>query len=48
VLHGGGGSTGDRSHIEDLVGEPIPERCIPEGGGDRFAIAFDVEGGPFG
>jgi hypothetical protein len=51
TIHGGGGYYGDRSHIEDLAGEPIPERCIPMevgvGDGDRFALIYEVEAGPF-
>ena len=36
AIHGGGGYYGSRSHIENLSGESIPERCIPEGAnGDR-------------
>ena len=31
AIHGGGGY-GSRSHIENVSGESIPERCIPEGG----------------
>jgi len=47
TIHGGGGYFGDRGHIEDLAGEPIPERCAPEGAGDGFALIYDVEAGPF-
>lgn len=47
TLHGGGGYFGDRRHIEDLTGEPIPDRCIPDGDGDRFALIYEVEAGPF-
>jgi hypothetical protein len=46
-IHGGGGYYGSRSHIEDLSGESIPERCIPDGGNaDRYAIIYEVEAGP--
>jgi hypothetical protein len=47
TIHGGGGYFGDRRHIESLAGEPIPERCFPVGDGDRFALIYDVEAGPF-
>src|SRR4029450_3630444 len=47
TLHGGGGYFGDRRHIGDLAGGPIPGRCIPDGDGDRFALIYDVEAGPF-
>jgi hypothetical protein len=30
VIHGGGGYYDSQSHIEDLSGESIPERCIPD------------------
>jgi hypothetical protein len=47
VIHGGGGYYDSRSHIEDLSGESIPERCIPDrANGDRFAIIYEVEPGP--
>jgi hypothetical protein len=47
LIHGGGGYFGDRGHIEDLTGEPVPLRCIPVGNGDRFALIYGVEAGPF-
>jgi hypothetical protein len=48
VIHGGGGYFGDRGHIEYLSGESVPERCVPGGeDGDRFAIIYEVEVGPF-
>jgi len=47
TIHGGGGYYGDRGHIENLAGEPIPERCVPVGDGDRFALIYDVEARPF-
>jgi hypothetical protein len=47
TIHGGGGYFGDRRHIENLAEEPIPERCVPTGDGDGFALIYDVEGGPF-
>ena len=47
AIHGGGGYFGDRHHIENLAGEPIPERCLPAGSGDRFALIYEVEAGPF-
>jgi hypothetical protein len=47
MIHGGGGYYGgNRSHIEDLSGESIPERCVPGENGDRFAIIYEVEAGP--
>jgi hypothetical protein len=42
TIHGVGGYFGDRRHIENLAGEPIPERCVPEGNGDRFALIYVV------
>ena len=47
TIHGGGGYFGDRRHIESLAGEPIPERCLPAGDGDGFALIYEVEAGPF-
>jgi hypothetical protein len=47
TIHGGGGYFGDLRHFEDLAGEPVPERCVPAGDGDRFALIYDVETGPF-
>lgn len=50
VVHGGGGLYGGaegRAHLEDLAGEPIPERCIIDEGPDRFAVIYDVAAGPF-
>jgi hypothetical protein len=47
TIHGGGGYFGERRLIEDQAGEPIPERCVPEGDGDRFALIYEVEAGPF-
>jgi hypothetical protein len=41
------GYYGDRRHIQNLAGEPIPERCLPVGDGDRFALIYEVEAGPF-
>jgi hypothetical protein len=26
---------------------PIPDRCVPVGNRDRFALIYDVEPGPF-
>ena len=50
VVHGAGGWYGGadgRAHIEDLAGERIPDRCVIDGGPDRFAMIYDVEAGPF-
>ena len=47
VIHGGGGYYGQRGHFEELAGEPIPNRCMPDGNGDRFAVIYSVEAGPF-
>jgi hypothetical protein len=47
TIHGGGGYFGDRRHIENLAGEPIPERCVPTGDGDGFALIYDVHAGRF-
>jgi hypothetical protein len=47
VIHDGGGYYDSRSHIENLSGESIPERCIPDrASGDRFAIIYEVGAGP--
>jgi hypothetical protein len=45
AIHGGGGVFPDRRHIENLAGEPIPERCVPMGKDDGFALIYDVEAG---
>jgi hypothetical protein len=47
VIHGGGGYFGDREHIESLAVEEVPERCIPAGSDDGFALIYDVEADPF-
>jgi hypothetical protein len=48
MIHGGGGYYGSRRHIEQLSEESIPERCVPDGeNGDRFAIIYEVQAGPF-
>jgi hypothetical protein len=50
VIHGGGGWYGGasgRAHLEELGGEPIPERCIIDQGADRFAVIYSVAAGPF-
>ena len=47
TIHGGGGYFRDRRHIENLAGEPIPERCVPTGNGDGFALIYEVEAGSF-
>jgi hypothetical protein len=47
TIHGSGGYYGDRVHFENLADEVIPERCIPDGDGDRFAISYEVEAGLF-
>jgi hypothetical protein len=48
LIHGGGGYYGgNQTHIENLSGESIPDRCVPEGSGERFAIIYEVEAGPF-
>jgi hypothetical protein len=47
TIHGGGGYFGARHHIEDLAGVPIPDRCVPVGNRDRFALIYDLEPGPF-
>jgi hypothetical protein len=47
TIHGGGGYYGDRAHFEDLADEVIPQRCIPDGNGDRFAVSYGVEAGMF-
>jgi hypothetical protein len=40
-------ATSERHHIEDLAGVPIPDRCVPVGNRDPFALIYDVEPGPF-
>jgi hypothetical protein len=47
TIHGGGGYGSDRAWAEGLVGEPIPDRCIPEGV-EAFVLIYDVEPGPPG
>lgn len=50
VVHGGGGYYGGadgRTHVEDLAGERIPDRCVLDEGPDRFAVIYDVAAGPF-
>lgn len=51
VIHGGGGYYGGalgKSHIQELSGESIPDRCIPDGPtGDAYAIIYEVKSGPF-
>jgi hypothetical protein len=48
LIHGGGGYFDDRSYMERLAEQRIPERCIPgERNGDEFAIIYEVEAGPF-
>jgi hypothetical protein len=51
VVHGGGGGyegAEGRAHLEDLAGEPVPERCvIDEGDPESFSMIYDVEAGPF-
>jgi len=47
VIHGGGGYYGrNRHHIEQLSGETIPERCVPDRGLE-LAIIYEVEAGLF-
>lgn len=46
MIHGGGGYGSDRVWAEGIVGEAIPDRCIPEGV-ERFALIYNVEPGPF-
>ncbi|MCI0632835.1 MAG: hypothetical protein L0206_02805 [Actinobacteria bacterium] len=47
AIHGGGGHGSDRTWAEGIVGEPIPDRCIPEGV-ESFVLIYDVEPGPPG
>ncbi|MGH2680524.1 MAG: hypothetical protein ACRDG8_08600 [Actinomycetota bacterium] len=47
LIHGGGGYYSSRAHFEELAGEQVPERCLPEPNGDAFAITYEVEAGPF-
>jgi hypothetical protein len=47
AIHGGGGYSG-RRQIEQLSEDSIPERCVPDGeDGDRFAVIYEVQAGPF-
>ena len=45
VLHGGGGHFSKWQHAEELVGEPIPERCRPDGV-EPWLLIYDVRAGP--
>ena len=50
VVHGGGGlysGAEGRAHLENLAGEPIPDRCLIDEGPGRFAVIYEVEAGPF-
>jgi hypothetical protein len=48
MIHGGGGYFEERGHIEQLSGQSIPDRCVPDGeDSDRFAIIYEVTAGPF-
>jgi hypothetical protein len=42
TIHGGGGYGSDRAWAEGLVGEPIPDRCSPEGV-EPLVLIYDVE-----
>ena len=44
TIHGGGGYYSDRTHIEGLAEEAIPNRCVLDGP-DRFALIYDVTSG---
>ena len=45
TIHGGGGYGSDRAWAEGIVGESIPDRCIPRGV-ESFVPIYDVEPGP--
>jgi hypothetical protein len=48
MIHGGGGFFERRGHIEQLSGQSIPDRCVPDGeDSDGFAIIYEVTAGPF-
>ena len=48
TIHGGGGYFGDQGHLEQLSGQSIPDRCVPDDrNGDAFALIYDVEAGTF-
>lgn len=44
-VQGGGGYYSDLAYVEDLVGQPIPRRCQPEGS-EPYALIYDVQRGP--
>ncbi len=44
MIHGGGGYYSDRTHIERLTEETIPNRCVLDGP-ERFALIYDVTSG---
>ena len=44
MIHGGGGYFSDRTHIERLAEETIPNRCVLDGP-ERFALIYDVTSG---
>jgi hypothetical protein len=46
VLHGGGGFGSDRRAAEFIIGEPVPQRCRPDGA-EPYALIYDVRPGPF-
>jgi hypothetical protein len=45
VLHAGGGYGSDWQHAEEIIGEPIPARCRPDGA-EPWALVYDVQPGP--
>ena len=47
-FHGGGGwySRSDRAFVEELVGEPVQDRCVPTHADDAFVLVYDVAPGP--
>lgn len=47
AFHGAGGwyARSARTSVEDLVGEPVPDRCVPEHADDAFVLVYDVAPG---
>ena len=39
---GGSYPVSDRTFVEDLIGEPIPDRCVPLTEADGFVLVYDV------
>ena len=46
AVHGGGGGYSDRGYAEELVGQPIPNRCLPGGADPYYVLIYEVQPGP--